>query len=143
MKKIALFFGIIIAIISTMTYIYLNNVVKLKNAEKENLKFEVYKDKEISGSDLASIINKAIDNNQKNEINKEKNGKYIDNDVNSINIDIKFIDDDIIYNIEKIYNGGIEKFVYYYRNIVFVCKEVQYHTSTGKIKYMMFEQITQ
>ena len=143
MKKIALFFGIIIAIISTMTYIYLNNVAKLKNAEKENLKFEVYKDKEISGSDLASIINKAIDNNQKNEINKEKNGKYIDNDVNSINIDIKFIDDDIIYNIEKIYNGGIEKFVYYYRNIVFVCKEVQYHTSTGKIKYMMFEQITQ
>jgi len=143
MKKIAIFLGVIIAIISTIAYIYLNQVAELKSAEKENLKFEVYKDKEISGSDLASIINRAVDENQKNEIKKEKNGKYIDNEFNSINIDIKFIDDDVIYNIEKIYNNGIEKFVYYYRNIIFICKEAQYHDSTGKIKYMKFEQITQ
>ena len=143
MKKIAIFLGVIIAIISTIAYIYLNQVAELKSTEKENLKFEVYKDKEISGSDLASIINRAVDNNQKNEIQKDKNGKYIDNEINSINIDIKFIDDDVIYNIEKIYNNEIEKFVYYYRDITFICKEVQYHTSTGKIKYMKFEQITQ
>ena len=143
MKKIAIFFIIIIAIVSTIAYIYLNQIAKVKAAEIENAKFEIYKDQEILGTELATIVNKAIDNNQKNEIKQDKDGKYIDNNVNSINIDIKFIDDDVIYNIEKIYNGGIEKFVYYYRDITFICKEAQYHDSTGKIKYMMFEQITQ
>jgi len=143
MKKIVFFLVIVLAIISTITYIYLNYIAEEKNAQKENAKFEVYKDKEISGLDIASIINRAVDNNQKSEIQKDKNGKYIDNEINSINIDIKFIDDDVIYNIEKIYNNGIEKFAYYYREITFICKEVQYHDSTGKIKYMKFEQITQ
>ena len=143
MKKIAIFFIIIIAIVSTITYLYLNQVASYKTAQKENAKFEIYKDQEILGSDLASIINKAVDTNERNEVTKDKKGKYIDNQTNSINIDIKFIDDDVIYNIEKIYNSGIEKFVYYYRDITFICQEVEYHNATGKIKYMKFEQITQ
>ena len=143
MKKIAIFFIIIIAIVSTITYLYLNQVASYKTAQKENAKFEIYKDQEISGSDLATIINKAVDTNERNEISKDSKGKYIDNESNSINIDIKFIDDDVIYNIEKIYNGGIQEFVYYYRDITFICREVEYHNSTGKIKYMKFEQITQ
>ena len=143
MKKIAIFFIIIIAVVSTISYIYLNQIAKAKAVEKENAKFEIYKDQEILGTELATIMNKAVDTNKKNEIEKDKNGKYLDNKNNSINIDIKFIDDDVIYNIEKIYNSGIEKFVHYYRDIIFKCKEVQYHDLTGKIKYMMFEQIVQ
>lgn len=143
MKKIAVFFIIIIAIVSTITYLYLNQVASYKTAQKENAKFEIYKGQEILGSELATLINRAVDTNEKNEIQKDKNGKYIDNETNSINIDVKFIDDDVMYNIEKIYNSGIEKFVYYYRDITFICKEAQYHESTGKIKYIKFEQITQ
>ena len=92
---------------------------------------------------MATIINKTIDTNQKNGILKDKKGKYIENESNSINIDIKFIDDDVVYNIEKIYNNGIQKFVNYYRDITFICSDIEYHNSTGKIKYMKFEQITQ
>ena len=143
MKKIAIFFIIIIAIISTISYIYLKYIAYNKTVQKENAVFEVYKDQEIPGSELASLINRAVDYNKKNEIQKDKNGKYIDNNSNSINIDVKFIDDDVIYNIEKIYNNGISKFMFYYRDITFLCKEVEYHSSTGKIKYMKFEQITQ
>ena len=103
----------------------------------------MYKDKEIQGSELITIINKAIDTNEKNEVQKDNKGKYIDNKTNSINIDIKFIDDDLIYNIEKIYQNGTETFLYYYRDINFKCSDVQYHTTTGIVKYMQFEQITQ
>lgn len=141
MKKIAVFFIIIIAIVCSISYLYLNNIANYKNAQKENAKFEIYKDEEIKGTRLASLINQAIDNNKRNEVKKDKQGKYIDNEVNSVNIDIKFIDDDVIYNIEKIFASGIPKFINYYGDITFKCNEVQYHTSQ-KIKYMQFEQIT-
>lgn len=143
MKKIAVFFIIIIAIVSSITYLYFNYKASYNSAQKENAKFEMYKDKEILGSELTTIINKAVDTNEKNEVRKDNKGKYIDNGTNSINIDIKFIDDDVIYNIEKIYQSGTDTFLYYYRDINFKCSDVQYHTATGKVKYMQFEQITQ
>lgn len=143
MKKIAIFLIIILAIVATVSYIYLNYSSNLQAIKKENANFEVYKDKEILGTELATVINKAIDTNQKNSVSKDKKGKYLDNGNNSINIDIKFLDDDVVYNIEKIANNGIQKFVNYYRDILFVCKEIEYHNSTGKIKYMKFIQLEQ
>ena len=143
MKKIAVFLITILSFVCTISYMYFNYTTNIKNVQKENLEFEIYINKEISGTALATIINKALDENQKHEVLKDKNGKYINNEKDSINIDIKFIDNDVIYNFEKIYNGGIQKFVNYYRDIIFVCTNVEYHDSTGKIKYMKFEQIIQ
>ena len=102
MKKIAIFFIIVIAIVSTVTYIYLNQVANYRTTQKENAKIAVNKEKEMTGSELATIMNKVLDTNAKNKIQKDEEGKYIDNGENSINIDIIFIDNDVIYNIEKI-----------------------------------------
>lgn len=143
MRKIAIFLLIIIGIVSTISYLYLNSINNQRIAQKENIKFEIYKDEEITGAEVTTLINKAINSNQQNEIEKDKKGRYIDNETNSINIDIKFIDDDVTYNIEKIYNNGMDKFLTYYRDIKFKCVDVQYHDKTQKIKYMLFEQITQ
>ena len=143
MKKIAIFLLIIIGIVSTISYLYLNSINNQRIAQKENIKFEIYKDEEITGAEVTTLINKAINSNQQNEIEKDKKGRYIDNETNSINIDIKFIDDDVTYNIEKIYNNGMDKFLTYYRDIKFKCVDVQYHDKTQKSKYMLFEQITQ
>ncbi len=143
MKKLAIFFLIIIAIISTIAYIYLNYVANYKTAQKENRQFEIYQDQEILGSKIATLINKAIDYNIRNEVAKDNKGNYIDNGKNSLNIDIKFIDKDVTYNITRIYEQGVETFLKYYGDITFKCIEVQYHTETNKISYMMFEQITQ
>ena len=130
-------------IIKRIYYLYLNSINNQRIAQKENIKFEIYKDEEITGAEVTTLINKAINSNQQNEIEKDKKGRYIDNETNSINIDIKFIDDDVTYNIEKIYNNGMDKFLTYYRDIKFKCVDVQYHDKTQKIKYMLFEQITQ
>lgn len=143
MKKIAIFLLIIIGIVSTISYLYLNSINNQRIAQKENIKFEIYKDEEITGAEVTTLINKAINSNQQNEVEKDKKGRYVDNKTNSINIDIKFIDDDVTYNIEKIYNNGMDKFLTYYRDIKFKCVDVQYHDKTQKIKYMLFEQITQ
>lgn len=143
MKKIAIFFGIIVFIVVIMFGLYINYNNNYSIIQRENRQFESYYNEETYGTNLASIINKAIDSNIKNNIEKDTNGTYIENDTNSINIDIKMIDNDKIYNMEKIYKGGISTFTSYYSEIKFKCTKIDYHQKTGKIKYMLFEQITQ
>lgn len=143
MKKIAIFLLAIIAIVSTMAYLYLNYIANSNNAQKNNKQFQVYQEQEMLGSEVTTLINKAMDYNKQNQVEQNSKGQYIDNGTNSLNIDIKFIDDDITYNIEKIYQRGMNVFLSYYRDIKFKCKEVRYHNATNKISYMLIEQITQ
>lgn len=143
MKKIAIFLAIIIIIICGISYLYLNYKAEYNTSKKANMEFERYLNEEVYGADLATIINRAIDNNQKNEVERNNKGIYLDNNQNSINMEIKMIDDDSIYQMETIYNGGIQNFINYYNKIKFKCVEIKYHNSTNKVKYMLFEQITQ
>lgn len=63
-------FFIIICIVCTV----LINIQTEKNSIKnENSEFEKYINKEIIGTDLATLISKAIDRNEKNGIQKDKN----------------------------------------------------------------------
>ncbi len=143
MKKIAIFFAIIIILVCGISYIYLNYKANYNTSKKANLEFERYLNEEVYGVDLATIINRAIDNNQKNEVQRNNKGIYQNNDTNSISMEIKMIDNDTIYQMETIYNGGIQNFVNYYGNIQFKCVEIKYHNSTNKVRYLLFEQITE
>ena len=144
MKKIAIFFLCIIIIIVGISYIYLDYKANYNDAKIKNKQFDSYLNQEIYGRELTTIINKAIDNNEHNEIEKEeKTGKYINNEKNSINIDVKMLDIDKTYNMEMFYNGGMERFVQAYGEIKFKCSKIEYHKSTQRVKYMLFEQITQ
>lgn len=143
MKKLAIFFLIIIVIIVGISYIYLNYKANYYQAKKENNQFESYYNQEFYGADVATIINKAIDNNLTNAVGRDNKGKFIENDTNSIKIDIKMIDNDTIYDMETLYAGGMNKFVQYYNQIKFKCTKIEYHSTNGKVKYLFIEQITQ
>ena len=142
MKKIALIFLIIIAIVSCVAYLYLNNVAITNRANRENNGYVSYYNKEITGAEVATLINKAIDNNQTNQVEKNSKGIYIENEDNSINIEIKFIDNDETYNMETIFNSGTDTFMKYYNSIKFKCTKIGYHQKTKKVKYMYIEQIS-
>ena len=143
MKKFVVFLIVILVIISCIAYIYLNYKANFYDARNQNMQYENYLDKEIYGSELASIINKAVDNNVKDKVSKNNNGIYQDNQTTSINIQIKILDNDTTYNMETLYNGGMDNFVKYYNQIKFKCTKIEYHEKTNKIKYMLFEQISQ
>lgn len=143
MKKLAIFFLIIIIIIVGISYMYLNYKANYYEAQRENKQFESYNGQEIYGTELATIINKAVDNNQNNDVEKDNKGKYINNDNNSIQIDIKILDNDKTYSMETLYSGGMDKFVQYYSEIKFKCTKLEYHKTTNKVKYMLFEQMTE
>lgn len=142
MKKIIMFFVIILIIVATVSYIYLNHIATVNQAKSANVDYEAYKDKEIFGTDLATLINKVIDSNIKNEVEKDDKGLYIGNGEDSIKIDIKFTDDDTVHSMEEIYNSGTTTFMQYYNQIRFKCSNIEYHEKTGKVSYMYFEQIS-
>ena len=143
MKKIAVFFLIIIIIVVGMAYMYMTYKANYYAAKKENEQFSSYYNKEFQGTVIATLINKAYDNNLTESGEKNEKGKFIENDTNSIKIDIKMLDTSKTYDMETLYSGGMDKFVQYYNQITFKCTKIDYHKSTGKVKYMLIEQITQ
>ena len=142
MKKIAIFFIITILIVCAIFAMYISYKANYNMSKKSNLAFEKYLNEEVYGTDLATVINRAVDRNEKNEVTKNNKGIYQNNDENSINIEIKMLDDDSVYKMEKFYNDGIQNFINYYGNIKFKCVDIKYHSSTNQVKYMLFEQIT-
>ena len=106
-----------------------------------NVQYESYEGKEIYGTDLATLINKATDENIRNEVQKGDDGLYIDNGTNSVRIDIHFTDDDTIHSMEEIYNSGADTFMQYYNQVRFKCTKVEHHDKTKLVSYLFFEQI--
>ena len=141
MKKFLIFFVIIIVIVSIVAVQYSSYKVEQDTIKQENAEFEQYKDKEIYGLDLATIINKVMDKNIKNEIPKDNQNMFIENETNSIKMEIYMTDNEETYRAETFYNNGIEQFMEFYRDIKFKCSKIEYHEKTGKIKYLYFEQI--
>ena len=130
---------VICVLIASKLYTSKEYLIKIKEF---NNKYEKYTSNEIVGTEVASIINQAVDDNEYERIKKDKNGKYIQNDKNSINIEIKITEfsEEQIYTMETLYNGGIEQFVKYYGQIRFKATDIKYNENK-RIKYILFEQI--
>jgi len=142
MKKTIIFIlCIIIIIISIFWTKYINYKSELNSIKKENLEYEIYLEKQIPGRELTTAINRAVNNNEKNYILKDEKGFYIENDTNSIKIEIKIIDNDTTYKMETLYNGGMVNFIQYYGDIHFECTKIDYN-SKGRVSYIVFEQKT-
>lgn len=142
MKKIIIVFSAIIIIIVSLIYGYFNYKYNSNSVLKQNSQYEFYYNREIYGADIATVINMAINDNKENKVEKDNKGKFIENDTTSIKINIKITDNNTIYDMETFYDGGIDKFVKNFNTIKFKCTDIKYHTSTNKIKYIFFEQIT-
>ena len=142
MKKTIIFIiCVVIIILSVFGNKYLNYREEKSLIKKENLEYETYLNKEVSGRDLTTAINRAVNSNEKNKVSKDENGLYTNNDINSISIEIKISDNDQTYKMETLYNGGIVTFIQYYGDISFECKKIDYN-SKGRVIYMLFEQKT-
>jgi hypothetical protein len=112
-----------------------NKVLKFNN------EFAKYLDQEFSGTDLATIINLAIDNNEKYKIAKDVTGTYQEDDLYSIRIDVYMTDTEKTYSMETLSAGEISNLVNNYSNIQFKCTNVKYHKKSKRVSYLYIEQI--
>ena len=140
-KNLLVILGIFLIVVAILGYTYYNYKKITIIAQKTNLEYENYTKQEIIGSSLMTLINKATNQNEKNAVAKDKKGRYIENEENSIKIEIKFKESDKIYTMEAISELGYEGFVKNYSNMNFNCIKKEYHEKTKQIKYLLFEQI--
>ena len=142
MKKRLIFISCLIIIVLIFIVVKYNNYKGQKMKIQEfNIEYEQYLNKEIYGTEVATVINKAIDNNERNNVEKNEEGYYIENDKDSVTVDVKITDNDTLYKMETFYDNEIVRFVQNYNYILFKCTKIDYNSS-GKVKYLFFEQVS-
>ena len=141
-KNVVTVVGIMLIIASIIIGKYLNYKVKINEIKSQNLEYEYFYQKEVFGTEIATVINSAIDQNEKNDVPKDKNGKYIQNDVNSIKVEVHITDNETLYDMETLYTKTMTTFVQYYNSVKFKCTDLKYN-GEGRVNYMYFEQISE
>jgi len=142
MKKLLLILlSLFIIIIFSIYGLLINNEKQNENLTNYNREYEQYLNKIINGTELATLINKVININEKNSIQKDDNNYYIENQEDSIKIEIKLIVTEKTYPMEEIYDKDTSEFVKHFSLEKFKCTNIEYHEETGKISKMLFEQI--
>ena len=142
MKKLILliFIPILIMLISAIG-LAMNLKTTTEAVHKGNKEYVYYLGKEIYGTDVTSLMNKAINENEKNGVEKDEKGYYIDNNKDSIKIELKMITVEKTYTMEEINNHDMNQFLKNFNLIKFKCTSIEYHRKTGKVSKMIFEQL--
>lgn len=140
-RKLLVILGIFIIILIFVVGLLYNYDKEVKKAQSFNKQYEVYREKIILGTDLATLLNKVADYNEKSNTNKdEKNRYYIETDT-SILIEVKFLEKDEKVKMEDILLQDISNFIKYYATSRFKCTKIEYHEENGQIKSLYFEQV--
>lgn len=140
-KLLVIMFFLFMIIIFSIYALFINNKTQTKNLQNYNREYEQYLDKTIYGTELATLVNKVTNLNENNKIEKKENNYYVENEENSIKIEIKMLLTEKTYPMEEIYNNNTEEFVKHFNLEKFKCVNLEYHKKTGKISRMLFEQI--
>ena len=140
-KTVILIRTIVLGLVVIISYNIYSYQRLQEQAKKENKLYEDFYNVEVLGTDIASLMNKIEDSNNRNGVEKNKKGLNLNNDTNSINLEIKFLGLDDVINFENIEKQGINSFVKYFGAMKFKCTKIEYHQNTGNVKYMYFEQV--
>ena len=132
---------LLIIIICSVYLLRINNRTEKLNIKRYNQEYEQFLNKQINGTELATLINKAINQNEKNKIEKDEKKHYIENEENSIKIDVKISYTDETYSMEEFFNNDTSEFVKFFSEENFKCTNIEYHKSTGMVSKMFFTQI--
>lgn len=140
MKKGLFIIILIFAVIMAILTMKLADIRAFNSETKKfNKEYEYYNKSDLYGLDITTVINKAVNNNEKYEIKKNEKNRYIDDENYSIKIEIIMKLNKKTYDMEQIYNLGTEKFIEYYGDIKFNCINIEYHKNTGRVSKLIFE----
>lgn len=137
-KTVFVILLIFLVMISCIYMNYKDMLINQNQAKKFNLEYEFFKQESILGTDITTLINKAIDNNEKYTIEKDENGMYVADDKYSIKIYVYMIINETTYSMENLQKAGLSEFTRYFGEVKFKCTDVKYHKKTGRIAEMTF-----
>lgn len=140
-KSFIIIIIIFIVIMSVLTIILKDIEQSEKIVKRDNYKYEQYLGKKIYGTDVTSVINWAIDNNEKHEIPKDEKGMYINDNKYCIKVELNMITVEKTFQMEQLYSAGMTEFVKLFNVLVFECTSIEYHEKTGRVSKIVFTQL--
>ena len=137
---ILLIFVIILLILSVIFILQLTNMQDVKKVYDEDIEFfNKYQDVQFDVTDFISIMNKAIENNNKHEIQQNEDDKY------SIKIYLRLDDREELIPMEVLMlsdSGGSKVISELFADIVYRYDSIEYHESTGRVKKIVIYGFT-
>lgn len=145
MKKFFIILLTLFIVLTASIYMVYSYRAKAFEIQKLNREYEEYYNIEILGTELISIINRTIDLNNKNDISRDENGYYIDDEENYKEIYIQFVykNETKLIQMEDIEKSGIETFVKMYSTASFKCTDIKYHSKTKNVKSLIFTEFVE
>ena len=140
-KTIIIMFMALILISIILVFAIRNRQLQNREIVNKNSEYEYLLEKEILGNEVATIINKAINSNEKNNIPKKEDGTYIPDKEHSVKVELNMISVEKTYQMEQIFKSGINNFIKHFGLIKFKCTKMEYHETTKLVSKIIFEQI--
>ncbi len=136
MKKNLLYILVIFIIVIAIILVHISDKNSKRNEiAKFNVQYEQYFGHTIYGSDVLTMINKAIDNNQENNIPRDENNYYIDDDKSSVKIELVLLSkndenevEEKTYSMETLEKAGLSGFITNFNLTPFECSNVEYNS---------------
>ena len=148
MKRI--FFSIILILVLILVIVLItisNNNIKNSKTLEFNKQFEKYLDKTMYGTEVLTIINKAIDNNEKNGVDKDEDGFYIENNTSSIKVELTLLSTneegeivEVKHQMERLQKAGLDKFIASFNLTEFKCTNIEYNEES-KVSKIYLKQL--
>lgn len=146
-KTISLIILILVGLLVIIVMQIANNNAKIREVTEFNAQFEEFSGKQIYGTDVLSIINGAIDNNEKNNIEKDDQGYFIENDENSVKVEITLLSTnedneqiEVTRQMEALEQVGLDNFVSAFGITSFECTSIEYN-SIGRVSKILIKQV--
>lgn len=138
MKKIIILILIAVTVAISMIFVnYTEYRNKLAQVNKINKEFTAYENNIMQISTVITIMNKAIQLNTENDIQKDENNFFIENETNSIKVFLEIRSRESVIPMEDLILGkkaGIEKVSFAFSDMLFKIDNIEYHEKTGQIK---------
>ena len=148
MKKNLLYILVIFIIIIAIILIHISDRnTKRNEISRFNVQFEQYLGKTIYGTDVLTIINKALDCNEQNGIKRDENNYYIEDDELSVKVQVILLsknDKDEIQEktvqMEDLEKRSLDEFITYFNLTTFECSDIEYN-SQKRVSKVVVKQL--
>lgn len=138
MKKIIILILIAVTVAISMIFVNYTEYRNKKNQiDKINKEFTVYENNIMQISSVITIMNKAIQLNTENDIPKDENDFFIENETNSIKVFLEIRSRGSMIPMEDLILGkksGIEKVSFAFSDMLFQIDQIEYHEKTGQVQ---------
>ena len=139
-------FVIILLIVSIVFSMQLKSMGNVKQKYDEEMNFFLqYENKKFNVNEFISIMNKAIENNEKHDIALDKENLYVEDDKYSIKIYLQLDDREELIPMEVLMlseQGGSKRISTLFSDISYSYDTIEYHKETGRIKKIVIYGFT-